>query len=108
MAIENMSQCILALQPCKRSFCNASIFSMADAASPLPVPRYIVLLGQIEDSRTNKKKRPAALSPSAYTSPSPSKKMKATTKSPAVVLEDGEIEEVADFVPEPMVQDLAF
>ena len=32
--------------------------------------------------------------------------MKATTKSPAVALEDGEIEEVAAFVPEPVVQDL--
>ena len=28
------------------------------------------------------------------------------TKSPSVVLEDGEIEDVADFVPEPVVQDL--
>ena len=32
--------------------------------------------------------------------------MKATTKSFAVALEDGEIEEVAAFVPEPVVQDL--
>ena len=65
-----------------------------------------LLLGQIEDSRNNKKKRPATLSPSSYTSPSPSKKMKATTKSPAVALGDRETEGVAAFVPEPVVQDL--